>query len=153
MSTKKEGELVSNRKARYQYEILEVYEAGVVLLGTEVKSLRESQASLDEAYVRIIDNELWLVGASIAPYKFGSGFNHEERRDRKLLMKRNDIERLKGYIQEKGLTLIPLALYLKNGRVKLRLARARGKKLFDKRAAIKERSEERRLRGVLKREH
>lgn len=144
------SDLVSNRRAHYDYEILETYETGVVLKGTEVKSLRESQASLEEAYVRIIEGELWLVGAYIAPYRFGTLDQHQERRDRKLLMKGAEIGRLKKWTQEKGLTLIPLGFYLKRGKIKLRIARGRGKKQHDKRATIKQRDEERRMQGVLR---
>ena len=115
MSSKKyQSELVSNRKASHDYEILETYEAGIVLLGTEVKSLRASGGNLAEAYVRIIGEEIWLVGSSIAPFKYGGVFNHEERRDRKLLMHKKEILRLQESVRVKGLTLIPLSLYILN---------------------------------------
>ncbi len=136
-------DLVSNRKAHFQYEILETYETGIVLLGTEIKSLRAHGGSIQEAYVKIHQGELWLVGASIAPYRFGNIHNHPETRDRKLLMHNYEIERLRRDIQEKGMTLVPLALYLKKGRVKVKIAVARGKRTFDKRSAIKERDEKR----------
>lgn len=121
-------DLVSNRKAFHDYEILDTVEAGVVLTGTEIKSLRNHDASLQEAYVKILKNEVWLIGSYIAPYKFGNVYNHEERRDRKLLLHKREIARLKSETQEKGITLIPLALYLKNGRVKVKIGSAKGKK-------------------------
>lgn len=144
------SELVSNRRAYHDYEILETYEAGVMLMGTEVKSLRDHGGSLQEAYVRIIGNELFLVGASIAPYKFGVAFGHEEKRSRKLLMHKREIARLKGWVKEKGQTLVPLALYLKQGRIKLRLGRAKGKKKFDKRQVLKAKTEKRRIDRAIK---
>lgn len=147
-----EKELVQNRRAFHDYEILEKYEAGIVLLGTEIKSLRSHGGNLAEAYVRVIDNELWLIGASIAPYRFGSIHNHEERRDRKLLMHKREIQRLKEIVQQKGLTLIPLALYLKNGRVKIAIGYGRGKKKEDKRHALIEREKKREMDRAIKRD-
>lgn len=135
--------LASNRKARFNYEILETFEAGMVLKGTEIKSLRAQGASLDQAYVRVIESELWLLGASIAPYAFGNIANHEERRERKLLVHKREIQRLKESVKEKGLALVPLAIYLKAGKAKLEFGLARGKKLYDKRQSIKEREEKR----------
>lgn len=123
-----QNELVRNRRAFHDYEIIETYEAGIALLGTEIKSLRAHGGNLAEAYVKVIQEELWLIGASIAPYRFGNIHNHEERRDRKLLMHKREIARLKEIVQQKGLTLIPLALYLKNGRVKISIGYGRGKK-------------------------
>lgn len=143
-------ELVSNRRATHDYEILETFEAGIVLQGTEIKSIRDHGASLHEAYVKILRGEVWLVGATIAPYKFGNIHNHEEKRDRKLLLHHREINRLRTAAQEKGFTLIPLALILKNGRVKVKLAIARGKKSFDKRHAIAAREEKRYVARVLK---
>ena len=113
------SDLVSNRRATFNYEILETYEAGIILQGTEIKSLRDHGGSLQDSYVKIIENEVWLVNSSIAPYRYGNIHNHEEKRERKLLMHKNEIVKLKMASQEKGLTLIPLALYLKNGRVKV----------------------------------
>ncbi len=150
MAQQHSGELVSNRRAYHDYEILETYEVGISLLGSEVKSLRNSEGSLQEAYVRIIDSEIWLIGSSIAPYRYGSVYNHEERRDRKLLMKKYEIRRLKMWTQEKGLTLVALAFYLKKGKIKVRIARARGKKLGDKREAIKARDVKRELGRVMR---
>ncbi len=145
-----DSEIVSNRKARHDYEILEVFETGIVLLGTEIKSLRDGGGGLADAYVRLIDNEIFLVGGYIAPYKFGSVFNHEERRDRKLLLHRHEIQRLKKQVQQKGLTIVPLKIYLVKGRAKLQIALAKGKKKGDKRETIKERDVKRQIQTKLK---
>jgi SsrA-binding protein len=142
---KKEGDLVSNRRALHDYEILETLEAGIVLKGTEIKSLRDNGGSLQEAYIRPADHELWLLNCSIIPYKFGNIYNHEDKRDRKLLLHKREIEHCRTQVQLKGLALIPLAMYLKNGRVKVKVAIARGKKMVDKRASIKEKDEKRRM--------
>ncbi len=144
------NDLVSNRRGAYDYEILETFEAGIVLQGTEIKSLRDNGGSLQEAYVKVINRELWLIGCSIAPYRYGNIHNHEDKRDRKLLMHKREIARLKEATQEKGLTIIPLAFYLKEGRVKVKIACAKGKKNIDKRATIKERDEKRRMSKVMK---
>lgn len=144
------GDLVSNRRATFNYEILETFEAGIILMGTEIKSLRDHGGTLQDSYVKVIDSELWLIGCSIAPYRFGNIYNHEEKRDRKLLMHKREIAKLKVAFQEKGLTIIPLALYLKNGRVKVRIATAKGKKTVDKRAAIKERDDKREIAKMIK---
>lgn len=146
----KPQDLVSNRRATYDYEILETFETGIVLTGTEIKSIRDHGATLQDAYVKVLKQELWLIGCSIAPYRFGNIYNHAEKRDRKLLMHKREIERLRVATQEKGLTIIPLALYLKQGRVKLRIATAKGKKNVDRRADIKERDEKRRIQQALK---
>jgi SsrA-binding protein len=143
-------ELSSNRKASYEYEILDTYEAGIALLGTEIKSLRNNGGSLQEAYISADRGELWLLNASIAPYRFGSVYNHEEKRKRKLLMHKREILKINSAMQEKGLTCIPLKLYLKNGKVKVKIAIARGKKLHDKRESIKEREDTRAMQRVLK---
>ncbi|NGX57475.1 MAG: SsrA-binding protein [Chlamydiae bacterium] len=148
--SKKSNELVSNRRAFHDYEILETFEAGIVLKGTEIKSLRSGGGGLQEAYVKVLSNELWLVGASIAPYKFGNIQNHEEKRDRKLLMHKKEIQRLKQATQEKGLTIVALSIFLKSGRAKLKLALAKGKKSYDKRSAIKERDDKRRIDRMMK---
>lgn len=144
------NDLVSNKRATFNFEILETFETGIVLQGTEIKSLRDHGGSLQEAYVKVIGNELWLIGAHIAHYRFGNIHNHEEKRDRKLLMHRQEIDKLKIAVQEKGHALIPLALYLKNGRVKVKIATAKGKKNFDKREAIKERDEKRHIQKMIK---
>lgn len=135
------SKLATNKKARFNYEILNTYEAGLVLTGTEIKSLRAQSASLDQAYVRLKKGELWLINASIAPYAFGNIANHEERRERKLLMHKKEILKLKQSTQEKGLALVPLSMYLKKGYAKIEFGLARGKKLYDKRETIKKRQE------------
>jgi SsrA-binding protein len=138
------ADLVSNRRAFHDYEILETFEAGIALLGTEIKSLRNHGGSLQDAYVDIRKGELWLINSSIAPYSFGNINNHPERRDRKLLMHLREIENLKKLTQEKGLTLIPLSIYFnKKGIAKVKIASAKGKKSYDKRAAIKKREDTR----------
>jgi SsrA-binding protein len=131
--------IATNRRARHEFEILETVEAGLVLRGTEVKSLRESQVTFKDAYATIRNNEAWLRGCHINPYSHGTDANHDPERDRKLLLHKREINRLDGKIAERGLTLIPLRLYLKGGRVKLELGLARGRKTHDKRSAIKER--------------
>ncbi len=146
--SKKSGDLVSNRRAFHDYEILDSFEAGIALQGTEIKSLRAHGGSLQEAYVRVIRDEVWLVGCSIAPYRFGNINNHDERRDRKLLLHRREIESLRRGAQEKGLTIVPLSMYLKQGRAKIKIALARGKRSVDKRATIKERDEKRRMQRI-----
>ena len=131
--------IATNRRARHEFEILETVEAGLVLRGTEVKSLRDSQVTFKDAYATIRTDEAWLRGCHINPYRHGTDANHDPERDRKLLLHRREINRLNGKIAERGLTLIPLRLYLKGGRVKLELGLARGRKTHDKRSAIKER--------------
>ncbi len=148
--TKQTNQLVSNRAARHHYEVLDTYEAGICLVGTEIKSLRDNGGNLQDSYVKITSNELWLVASYIAPYKHGNRNNHEERRERKLLMHKREIARLKAQIQEKGLSLVPLSMYLKNGRVKVQMALAKGKKTFDKRETIKSRDEKRRIQRTLR---
>jgi SsrA-binding protein len=143
-------DLVSNREAFHNYEILETYEAGIVLTGTEMKSLKKHSASLQESYIKIVNGELWLLGAHIAHYEYGNINNHEEYRDRKLLMHKREIRKLKQQVQIKKLSLVPLAFYLKHGKVKLKMAVGKGKKLFDKRATIKDREEKRKLEQITK---
>ncbi|HRW58841.1 MAG TPA: SsrA-binding protein SmpB, partial [Chlamydiales bacterium] len=125
-------------------------EAGIALQGTEIKSLKEHHASLDQAYVRIKRKELWLMGSSIQPYKFGNVHNHEEKRERKLLMHHYEIVKLEKSIQEKGLSLIPLSMYLKKGKVKVKIGLAKGKKLYDKREAIKEKEQKKAIARIAK---
>jgi SsrA-binding protein len=148
--SKNEGELVSNRRAFHDYEILESFEAGIVLLGTEIKALRDHTGSLQDAYVVINGMEAWLKNSSIPPYRFGNIFNHEERRERKLLLHKREIAKLKKTSQEKGLTIIPLAFYLKKGRVKVKIAVGKGKKAYDKRAALKEKEHKRHIDRAMK---
>lgn len=144
------ADLVSNRRATHDYEILETFETGIVLQGTEIKSIRNNGASLQESYVKVLNNEVWLIGCRIAPYSFGSIHNHEEMRDKKLLLHKREIDRLKTATQEKGLTIIALAFYLKSGRVKVKIGIAKGKKNFDKRNDIKERDVKRQMDKALK---
>ncbi len=147
---KSDNDLVSNRKARHEFEILETFEAGMVLVGTEIKSLRDHAGSLQEAYIRIVKNVPTLIGAFIAHYKFGNIYNHEERRDRTLLLHKKEIETLKRAQEQKGLTIVPLSIYLKKGFAKVKLGIARGKKLHDKREAIKERDQKRMIEKMVK---
>jgi SsrA-binding protein len=140
-----------NRQARYLFEILETYEAGIVLTGTEVKSIRAGKVNLRDGFAQIRDGELFLLNAHISPYtSVGQAFNHDPRRTRKLLLHREEINKLIGKVEQKGLTLVPLKMYLKNGRVKLDLALARGKKLHDKREDIKARQDKRDIERALK---
>ena len=142
-------ELVSNRKAGHDYEILETFEAGIVLVGTEIKSLRNHGGTLQDAFVDVRGSSLWLLNAGIAPYSFGNIHNHEERRPRKLLMHKTEIEKLRKKSTEKGFTLIPLAIYLnKKGIAKVRVGIAKGKKAYDKRAALKDRESRRQMKDL-----
>jgi SsrA-binding protein len=139
-----------NRRARYDYELLDRFEAGIVLTGTEVKSLREARVTLAQSYADIRGGEVWLVGADIAEYGHGNIANHEPGRDRKLLLKRSEIDSLLGKVREKGQTLVPTRLYFKDGRVKVELALARGKERGDKRRALVERDAKRDIDRALK---
>jgi SsrA-binding protein len=134
-----------NRRARHDYAIDETIEAGLVLTGTEIKSIRAGRANLAEAYARIEHGEAWLIGAHIAPYEQGNRNNHEPTRTRKLLLHRDQIAELIGRTQAKGFTLVPLRLYIRDGRAKLEIGIARGKKAHDKRRAIAERDARREL--------
>ena len=125
--------ITDNRKARHDFHVEETYEAGIVLAGTEVKSLRAGRANLKDSYARVDNDEIFLFNAHISPYEQGNRFNHEPRRTRKLLMHKHEIRKLIGRVHEKGLTLVPLKMYFKNGRAKVQLALAQGKKLYDKR--------------------
>src|SRR5262245_6605916 len=131
--------IATNRRARHEYEILETVEAGLVLRGTEVKSLRDSQVTFKDAHATIRNGEAWLLGCHINPYSHGTDANHDPERDRKLLMHRREISRLTGKVAERGLTLVPLRLYFKGGRAKVEIGLARGRKLHDKRTALGER--------------
>jgi SsrA-binding protein len=133
-----EGPVVRNRKALHDYHIIDRWEAGIELWGSEVKSLREGKANLQDAYARIEGGQVYLVNAHISPYDPAARDNHDPRRERRLLLHRHEIRRLFGKVNEKGLTLVPLAFYFKKGKVKVELALASGKKQYDKRAAIKE---------------
>ena len=133
----------TNKKARFEFFILETFEAGLVLKGTEIKSVRNGQISLQEAYVRTNGEEIWLVGTHIAPYEHASAFQHDPKRDRKLLMHKKEIRKLFDEVRIKGMTLVPMRVYLKGGRAKLEIGLAKGKKQYDKRESIKERDVER----------
>ncbi|NLY39419.1 MAG: SsrA-binding protein SmpB [Firmicutes bacterium] len=135
----------TNRKARHDYHIEETYEAGIVLTGTEVKSVRAARVNLKDSYALVENGELLLYNMHISPYEQGNRFNHDPLRTRKLLMHRVEIRRLAGKVKEKGYALIPLKIYLKRGLVKVELALARGKKLYDKRQAIAERDSRREI--------
>lgn len=151
MSKTQNTDLASNKKAYHEYEILETFVAGVALKGTEIKSLRDGGGSLNEAYVKILKGEPYLVGSHIAHYKFGNVHNHPERRDRKLLLRKRELQALKKAIQEKGLTIVPLNLHLSGkGYCKAKIAIARGKKLHDKRSSIKEKEQKRTIQREIK---
>jgi SsrA-binding protein len=136
--------IASNRKARHDYLIDDVYEAGIVLMGTEVKALRAGRASLADSFASVSDaGEVWLEKVHIPEYTQGTWTNHETRRRRKLLLHRDEIEKIASVTREKGLTIIPLALYFKDGRVKVEIGVARGKKNYDKRQALRERQDRR----------
>ncbi|MEP7145775.1 MAG: SsrA-binding protein SmpB [bacterium] len=140
--------IATNRKANFEYEILGRYEAGMVITGTEVKSLREGKVNMQEAYGRIINNEVWILNSHINEYKFGNINNHEPLRTRKLLLNKKEIRKIKQELQEKGLTLVPLKMYFKGSLVKMEIGIARGKKLYDKRESIKKREVERKLSRI-----
>jgi SsrA-binding protein len=141
--------IADNRKARFDYELLDRVEAGLVLSGTEVKALREGGAQLGQAYAEIRGNEAWLVGASISEYAQGNIANHRPERDRKLLLHRSEIDELVGSVREKGMTLVPTRMYFKDGRVKIEIAVARGKEKGDKRRTIAERDAKRQIERAL----
>jgi SsrA-binding protein len=142
--------IATNRKARYEYEIIDTFEAGMVLLGPEVKSLRAGKASLGDAYGEIRRGELYLLNAHIGAYEQAGRANGSPLRERKLLLHRSEISRLAGRVVERGLTLVPLQLYFKDGRAKVELALARGKRRYDKRQAIRERENDRDLKRVMR---
>ena len=137
---------ISNRRARFEYEILDSYEAGIVLKGSEVKSLRAGKANLQDAYALVKNGEVWLLNMHISPYEQANQFNHDPIRTRKLLLNKSEIAKLNTKTNEKGLTLIPLKLYFKKGNAKVELGIAKGKKIHDKRESIKERDVEREMR-------
>jgi SsrA-binding protein len=141
MAKEKESDLVSNRRATHDYEVLDTWEAGIALLGTEIKSLRNHGGSLQDAFVDVRGAEAWLLQASIAPYSFGNIHNHEERRPRKLLLHKREFEKIQRQSKEKGLAVIPLCMYLKKGIAKIRIALAKGKKNYDKRTTLKEKED------------
>jgi len=141
---------IRNRAAFYNYEILESFECGVALVGTEVKSIREGKANLTDAYALVKDGEVWLLNAHVSPYTHGNRQNHEPRRTRKLLMHKAEIERLTGRTVEKGFTLVPTKMYFKNGRVKVEIGLGRGKKNYDKRETEMRKTIDRETQAALK---
>ncbi len=137
---------ITNRKARYNYELLEKYEAGIVLQGSEIKSIREGKASLQEAYCYFHKDEMFIKGMTISPYTESTYDNHNPTRDRKLLLHTRELDKIKSKSEEKGLTIIPSKLYIKkNGKAKLEVALAKGKKLFDKRESLKSKDQEKEI--------
>lgn len=142
--------VVTNKKARFQYEIVEVFEAGIVLQGTEVKSLRTGKANLQDSYATIKDGEVFLYNMHISPYEKGNIFNHDPNRVRKLLLHKLEIKRLTGKVLERGMTLVPVKIYFKNGRAKVELGLARGKSQVDKRKDITRRDEQRMMEREFK---
>lgn len=153
MAKQEAGErvLATNRKAFHHYEVLERAEAGLALVGTEVKSIREGGLNFSDSYVDVRRGELFLVGCRVAPYSHGNIMNHAPDRDRKLLLRKREILKLGGRVTERGLTLVPLRVYLKGGRVKMEIGLARGKHAHDKREAIKKKDQEREARQALRR--
>lgn len=142
--------IAENRKALHDYHLLETFEAGVVLLGTEVKAIREGRVNLRDSFARVEDGEVYLYNVNISPYSHRGYADHEPLRRRKLLLRREEIRKLIGKTVEKGLTLVPVRMYFKNGRVKVALCLARGKKDYDKRETIKRRETERETRAAVK---
>ncbi len=142
--------ITENRRARHDYELLERFEAGIALVGTEVKSLRDGRVQLGQAYADVRGGEVWLIGASIDEYAQGNSRNHEPDRDRRLLLHRGEIDSLYGKVREKGLTLVPTRLYFKDGRVKIEIALARGKDRGDKRRVLQDRDAKRQIERALK---
>lgn len=141
---------ILNRKARYDYELLDKFEAGIALTGTEIKSIRNGQANLKDSYAIIKNNEAYLLNMHISEYKQGNQFNHDETRTRKLLLHKNEIKKINDKVSIKGLTLVPVKLYFKNGKAKIELAIARGKHTFDKKETIKQRDIEREMKKSMK---
>jgi len=142
--------IADNRKARHDYHILETYEAGIALLGTEVKAIREGRVNLRDSYARTEQGEVWMMNVHISPYSHRGYADHAEKRQRKLLMHRHEIRKLIGRTAEKGLTLVPLQMYFKNGRVKVLVGLARGKQEHDKRETIRRREVDRETRAAVK---
>lgn len=142
---------IVNRKAKYNYQIFETIEAGIVLTGTEIKSLRLGKANIKDSYVRVKNNEMYIINMHISSYENGNIFNHDETRERKLLLHKKEIFKFRDKIKLEGYTIIPLKVYLKNGRAKVLIGLAKGKKNYDKREDIKKRDIERNIRARLKR--
>jgi SsrA-binding protein len=142
--------IAENRKARHDYHILDTWEAGVSLLGTEVKSIREGRVNLRDSYARVDNGEIWMLNVHISPYSHRGSAEHQELRQRKLLLHRDEIRKMVGKVAEKGLTLVPLELYFKQGRVKVLLGLAKGKQAHDKRETLKRREVDRETRAAVK---
>lgn len=142
--------VAENRRARYNYELLEFYEAGIELSGTEVKSMRQGKANLADSFARVEDGQMWLYNCHVSPYDHGNRFNHDPIRRRRLLLHRREIQKIKARMQEKGLTLVPLKMFFKRNWVKVDLALARGKHLYDKRESIAKRETKRQLDRLVK---
>lgn len=143
--------IATNRRARHDYEIIDTFEAGLVLEGSEVKSLRDGKAALKDSFAHIRDGEAWLVGAYIGPYSFARGGGHDPERTRKLLLHRREIDRIAGKLAEKGLTLVPMQLYFKDGKAKVELGLGKGKRTVDKRRTIREREQKREMEKAIRR--
>ncbi|OJX41471.1 MAG: SsrA-binding protein [Chloroflexi bacterium 44-23] len=143
--------IARNRKASFEYFLLDRYEAGLELRGSEIKSIRAGQVSINEAFIQIENNQAWIVNAHIAPYDAASIFNHDPKRKKKLLLHKKEILKMWNMVRQKGVTIIPVSLYLKNGRAKLEIATAKGKKLYDKRESIAKRDQEREVQRTSKR--
>jgi SsrA-binding protein len=146
-----EQTVIRNRKAFHDYHILDRYEAGIVLQGTEVKAIREHQVNFKDSFARIVGAEVWLEGCSISPYSHGNIQNHDPLRSRKLLLSRREINKLIGDTTKSGLTIIPLKMYFRNGKVKVEIALAKGKRLYDKREKARRRTVEREIESEMKR--
>jgi SsrA-binding protein len=145
-----EKTVARNRKAKFEFFILDTMEAGISLVGSEIKSIRASQVSLEEAYIKVDGQEAWLMDAHIAPYELANRFNHEPRRSRRLLLHKKEILKLWSEVRQKGVTIIPVRMYLKDGRAKVEIAVAKGKKLYDKRADIAKKDMQRDMDRKLK---
>ena len=153
MARQSEGEakpVATNRKAFHDYFLEDTYEAGIALTGTEIKSVRAARVNLRDGFVILRNREAWLVNVHISPYDFGNRENHEPRRERKLLLHRQELRKLQSKVSERGWTIVPLRMYLKDGRAKIEIALVRGKRLYDKKDAIAERDADRELRRVIK---
>ena len=148
MSIKK---IATNRRARFDYEVFDTFEAGMVLLGSEVKSLREGRANLSDAYAIVKDDEMWLIGCHIAPYAFSRLGGHAPERERKLLLHRREIDRVAAKLAEKGLTLVPLRIYFQDGKAKIELGLGRGKRTYDKRQSLKAKEQKREMDRAMRR--
>lgn len=146
----RERPIADNRKAGHDYHLLETFEAGLVLLGTEIKAIREGKVNLRESYCRLAGREAFLIGAHIGQYSHSGSAAHDETRSRKLLLGRDELNKLLGKTTERGLTIVPLRIYFKNGRAKLAIALARGKKTYDKRETVRRREAERETRAAMK---